>query len=125
MRHLFILCLLPSLVFGQVKYVEKGEPAPFTGYLFTPEKEGEVRQDVESLKYYKLLDESNQRIIALKDKELAAVNANYAIWQKQSEQLSKELEDAKSNSFWRQTLYFGLGALLTTGLAFAVNKSTK
>lgn len=126
MRNILLITLLISnIAFGQVKYLEKGEQAPFTGYLFTPEKESEVRQNNESLKYYKLLDESNQRIIQMKDQELSIVRDQGALWQTQSQNLSKQLEDAKSGSFWKQTLYFGLGALITTGLAFAVNQSSK
>lgn len=122
---ILILCLSSYNTFAQVKYVEKGEPAPFTGYLFTPEKESEVRQQVESLKYFKLLDESNQRIIQLKDRELELIKNQGVLWQQQADQLSKQLEEARAGSFWRQTLYFGLGALVTTGLAFAVNQSSK
>lgn len=126
MRLLLIIAILISHTgFAQVKYIEKGEQAPYTGYLFTPEKEAEVRQSVEALKYFKLVDETNTRIIKLKDDELALVRQQTDIWRTQSDALSKELQEQKNSGFWRQTLYFGLGALLTTALAFGVNKATK
>ena len=119
------LSLISHIAAAQVKYVEKGEPAPYTGYLFTPEKELEVRQANEALKYFKLADETNTRIIKLKDDELVLVRQQADIWKNQSDALSKELQEQKNSGFWKQTLYFGLGALLTTALAFGVNKATK
>ena len=126
MRNIFLsIALISGPAVAQVQYLEKGQAAPYTGYLFTPEKESEVRQTNEALKLFKLVDESNQRIIGLKDQELALVNSQSKIWRDQSEQLSKELQEQKNSSFWKQTLYFGLGALLTTALAFGVNQATK
>ena len=122
---LFLSIFISQVSLAQVKYLEKGEAAPYTGYLFTPEKETEVRQGAEALKYFKLVDETNGRIIKLKDDELVLVRQQSDIWRTQSEALSKELQGQKNTGFWKQTLYFGLGALLTTALAFGVNKATK
>lgn len=122
---LTISALMATSAFGQVKYIEKGEQAPYSGFLFTPEKEAEVRQNTESLKYYKLVDESNKRLFELQAKELQYTQEQANLWRSQSGELSRQLEDQRNSSFWKQTLYFGLGALVTTALAFGVNQATK
>lgn len=124
-KYVLFAALSSTPALAQVKYLEKGEPAPYTGFLFTPEKEQEVRQANEALKYFKLVDETNQRIIKLKDDELALIKDQGAIWRNQADALSKQLQEEKNSSFWRNTLYFGLGAVLTTALAFGVNQATK
>jgi hypothetical protein len=110
---------------AQVQFVEKGQAAPFTGYLFSPDKEKEARQDSESLRYYKTLDETNIKLMALKDREMELIREQSKMWQEQSSELSKQLQQSKDSNFWKTTLYFGLGALLTTALAFGVNQATK
>ncbi len=125
MKRLSLILLFSSQAIAQVKYVEKGTPAPYDGYLFTPEKEQEVRQANESLKYYKLVDETSQRILTLKDNEIKLLTESSTIWHNQSIELSKQLEASKDSSFWRQALYFGLGAVLTTAITFGVNQASK
>ena len=47
------------------------------------------------------------------------------LWRTQSDELSKQLIRQEKSTFWQNLGYFALGAVLTTGLAFAVNQSTK
>lgn len=110
---------------AQVKYLEQGQQAPFTGYLFSPDKEQEARQNTEAVQHLRKLDEYNQKIIQLKDEEIQLINGQKQMWQKQSEDLSKQLQAKENSGFWKQTLYFGLGALVTTALAYGVNQATK
>lgn len=110
---------------AQVEYLEKGKAAPFTGYLFTPEKEAEVRKANEDLKLYKLIEDNNSKILKLKEDQLVVVKEQANLWQTQSERLSKQLVDAENRAFWRNTLYFGLGALITTSIVFGVNQASK
>jgi hypothetical protein len=125
MNRLLLLSLLISgTVSAQVKYVEKGTPAPYDGYLFSPDKEQEARQNTESIKYYKLLDESNQRIINMQKTELDLSSQQAALWKAQNLELAKQLEANNNASFWRNTVYFLAGAAITTALAFGVNKAT-
>lgn len=114
-----------ALACDPVKYVKKGEVAPCTGYLFTPDKELEVRKTIEELKTSRFIIENNAKLINLKDENLSLTNTQLKLWQDQSSMLSKQLVDRENSSFWKSTFYFVLGAAVTTGLAFAVNKATK
>jgi len=125
MRHLWLLFLIPMLSFGQVQYLPKDTPAPYTGYLFTPEAEKANRKSLLDLDIYKQLDESNRRILDLRVQENKVLTEQYQLWKGQSDSLSKQLVSARNDTFWKSLVYFGLGCLVTTGLAFAVNKATK
>ena len=89
-----------------VTYLLANQPAPCTGYLFSPEKEYEIRFKNESIKYMEeliatqkvVIDKSNQRI------------ENF---QQYSLELEKELKNRDKHEFWKSTLYFTLGAVLT------------
>jgi hypothetical protein len=125
MRHLWLLLLIPTLTWGQVQYLPKDTPAPYTGYLFTLEAEKANRKSLLDLDIYKQLDESNKRILDLRLQENKVLTEQYQLWKGQSDSLSKQLVSARNDTFWKSLVYFGLGCLVTTGLAFAVNKATK
>lgn len=125
MRHLWLLLLIPTLTWGQVQYLPKDTPAPYTGYLFTPEAEKANRKSLLDLDIYKQLDESNKRILDLRMQENKVLTEQYQLWKEQSDSLSKQLVSARNDTFWKSLVYFGLGCIVTTGLAFAVNKATK
>lgn len=125
MKHLLVLMLIPATVFGQVQYIEKNTPAPYSGFLFTVEAERANRKSLLDLDVYKQLDESNKRMLELRIQENKVLTDQYTLWKTQSESLSKQLVDANNNSFWKSLLYFGLGCVVTTGLAFAVTRATR
>lgn len=102
---------------AQPKYIEKGTPAPFTGFLFSAEDELKNRKELIELDGYRqkypLLNENN---------EILKQQVN--LWRTQSEDLSKQLIRQERSTFWQNLGYFALGAVLTTGMAFAVNQAT-
>jgi hypothetical protein len=119
-----ILCFSVSSI-AQVKYVEKGTPAPYTGYLFTPEKEKETRFKLIDLDYYKKLSEINTARLDNAHKQNELLSKQVDLWQNHSKELSKELATNESRSFWKNILYFGLGAIITVGLTYSVNQASK
>jgi hypothetical protein len=124
-KRIALSALLSISANAQVEYIEKGKPAPYTGYLFTPEKEADVRKANEDLKLFKLIDDNNSKILKLKEDQLVVVKEQADLWKNQSERLSKQLVDAEDRGFWRNTLYFGLGAIVTTAIVFGVNQASK
>jgi hypothetical protein len=126
MKNLVLMTMLlifnTALACDPVKFVEKGAAAPCTGYLFTPEKEKEVRMQVIDLQYEKELSLSKDRQIELYKKENAILTERYQIWSVEAKALSSDLSKERNSTFWRNTLYFALGMLITTGVTYAVNQ---
>lgn len=116
-----ILFLSYSLSAGaQVTYVEKNTPAPYTGYLFTPQAELDNRKLLEERKTLLIKDENNQTIIELKNKLITDTQAQADLWHEHSNEMAKELARRESNAFWRSAGFFTLGAGVTLLLVKAV-----
>jgi hypothetical protein len=125
MKHLYLLLLIPSLTFGQVVSVKKGDPSPYDGYLFSIEAEAKNRKMLLDLDVYKALDESNRRMLDLKTKENQVLTEQYNLWKTQSDSLSKQVIESQDKSFWRSLLYFGAGVLATTAIVYGVNQASR
>lgn len=118
LKTMLIALLIPAVSFGQVKYIEKDTPAPYTGFLFTPEKEQQIRLTLIEHDFLKL------ELEVYKDtNKLLQERAN--LWQKQSTELANELVKKERLTFWQNTLYFGLGAILTGVLAVGVSRAVR
>jgi hypothetical protein len=127
-KYLILIILTLSqgaLACNPVLRIKAGEKSPCEGYIFSIDKELETRLKLEELKTSKVVSDSKDKIINLKDIQISLLERQVTIWQDQSNDLSKQLVEKENSSFWKQTAYFMLGAALTTGLAFAVNQSTK
>jgi cell shape-determining protein MreC len=110
-----------SLAFAgepQVAEVKKGEPAPFTGILLGPNEDMSLRKQVLERDYF----EKENELLKSENKIL---QERTDLWKKQSEELSKQLLESQDDSFWKKAAFFGLGALATVGLAYAVRGATK
>jgi hypothetical protein len=125
MKSFLCLLLISSIASAQVVHLDKGSPSPFEGYLFSIESEKANRKSLLDLDIYKELDASNRRMLDLKTQENTILTQQYVLWKDQSASLSKQLVSARNDTFWHSLLYFGLGCLVTTGLAYAVNKATR
>lgn len=93
-------------------FISKGQPAPYSGILFTEEKAGDVRKELLESEKTKLILETERnrttrlgQIIELKDEEIE-------LYQKQNTRLLK----ANDRSDTMQYIWFGLG-VLATGMA--------
>jgi len=126
MKNLLIITMLlifnGSFACDPVKFVEKGNPAPCSGYLFTPEKEREIRLQLVELEFEKQLVISKDRQIELHKQENKLITERYDLWRVEAKELSSDLSKERNNNFWRNTLYFALGMIITTGVTYAVNQ---
>ncbi|PCI45898.1 MAG: hypothetical protein COB41_00480 [Proteobacteria bacterium] len=116
----FILCIFLSVpAFGKcdkpVSYLSKGSTVSCTGYLFSPEKELEVRLKVEKYNFLEEYSKTQQDINEILSKRLTDS-------QEYNQYLSKRLKEERGSKFWRTTLYFGLGVLVTGLIASNVGK---
>jgi hypothetical protein len=67
----------------------------------------------------------NERLLVDQKKLLDYNEQQLTLYRTHNEQLAKDLVDARDSSFWKSLLYFGLGALVTTGIAFGVHQATR
>lgn len=103
--------MVHSSLADEAKYLVKDTPAPFTGFLISPEKAEKIRiMDID----LRLATRTNE--ILTTENTLLKDHNTY---------LAKELVDTRDNSMWGKIGYFILGAVLTTGIAFGVSKATK
>lgn len=118
MKYLFLLTLIPSLVFSQVLFIQKDSPAPYNGYLFTPEAEKKNADKLIELDY------TIQQLGIMKE-EQEALKMRLVTWQDAAKSANKELVKQERARFWENTLYFGLGAVLTGVLAVGVSRAVR
>lgn len=108
---LSILIATPSFACDKdVTYLEKGTATPCEGYLFSPNKEKEVRYQVESYKYVEQFANKQGEIINIMDERLTNL-------QEHNKMLSEELNRKDKAKFWQSTFYFTLGVLVTGAIA--------
>jgi len=127
--------LIATPIYGcpnQVTLLEIGEKAPCKGYLFSPEKEKEVRYkliDVDSLKteivikdkmirLYKLDSENTEKILS---KERDRVE----VWKDTSLKLGSQLTKQQEYRSIRDWMFFVGGILTTIGAGVALGQANK
>ncbi len=127
MKYIVIMLLFSSVsqATDSVVYLPKDQKAPYDGYLFTPDMEKEVRLNTINLKYSEELNASLVKINAIHKDNLQILDQRVKLYQDQSDSLAKSLESSRSTSFFEKTLYFGLGAIITGGIAYGVTKSLR
>lgn len=113
-----ILLLVASPSWGNVTYLNKGDVAPYEGYLFSIEAEKKLRVTDQELTLCTEKNDLLTKSVAI-NLELTTVYKNKAdLYQQHSENLSKQLLAEKSDSFLSKGFYFVLGAALTGLVAY-------
>lgn len=135
-----VTCLCVSLISHNalaackqpVTYVLVSESAPCTGYLFSPEKEAELRSEHEK---YNL----NLEILSIKDQQInlykqqtsdlqAAVQLEQQkaeLWRKNAEDSTNKLMQSNERQGWRDMLFLTLGVVITAAAGWAVGQAHK
>lgn len=93
-----------------VYHLVKDQKAPCEGYLFSPEKEQEVRIKIKTYDYLLKYNDKQKEIIDVMNERIVNL-------QKYNSEIDKELQNRQKFKFWEVTLYFSLGALLTGAIA--------
>jgi len=128
---ILMFCLVyPTRLFSQeVVYLEKGQVTPFTGYLFTPAKEQQLR--LLSIEY-KLLSEE----LIIKDKLISKLKLELEysdlivgkerdkadMWRKYAEESASKYINYNDSRETRDYIFFGLGILTTIAAAYVVSQ---
>lgn len=93
-----------------VAYLQKQEKAPCTGYLFSPEKEQELRLTNERQKLLLEIVDTQDLLIKKNNKRLTE-------YQDYTQRLERTLESRERLNFWINSAYFIFGAILTGTIA--------
>lgn len=112
---LLIIATFPAYGADDVSYLKKGDPAPFTGYLISPEKADSIREmkiDLDTQKQINGLLLDNQKIYEQRVDNL----------RKQSEDLAKQVETMKDSSMFTKVGFFVLGSVLTGLVAYGTTR---
>lgn len=118
----FILLFSFTLYAGDVTHIEKNTPAPYTGYLFTPEKTNEVKNVVVERDGLLKLNESLTKSLQLQSDVADLNQKKVTILLEQQDKLSKSLYDERSVSNWTQFGWFALGVLATSAAIYGVSQ---
>ena len=118
LAYILLFTLSAQAFCDDVLYVQKGVPAPITGYLFSSDREKALRLTDENLSICTTKTDLLQKKADLTTDMLNLSSQRADLYQKNSEALSKELQSHTSDSFWKNSLYF-LGGALVTGLIAA------
>lgn len=111
---LLLICSF-SLQAKEVKFIQKGSPAPYDGYIFDLEAEQNNRLE--------LLEKDNmaKQLSLFKENE-KLFESNATMWQSVATQNTERLVKLESNTFWQNALFFGLGVVVTGALAIGLSK---
>ncbi len=106
---------LPALRAKEVKFITKGAPAPFDGYIFDLEAEQANRLE--------LMEKDNlvKQLSLFKENEKLFEDQN-AMWKQVATENTERLVKIENNGFWQKSLFFGLGVLVTGALAIGLSK---
>ncbi len=114
MKILLAILLLFNIAYADcppVKRVEKGQVAECTGYIFSPEKELEVRIRYDQFPILEQKLKAQEDISGILEQRL-----------KNHQEYITSLEASRDRQFWRETGYFILGAVLTGFIATNVGR---
>lgn len=113
----------------EVSLLNKGDTAPCTGYLFSPEKEQEVRIKVQQ---YKLLEETVQ--LYQKKEQLYSKQEQYlnqiidkerqlsSMWRQTAVDVTQKYARVEENRGKRDWFFLGSGVLLTVLAAWSLRQ---
>lgn len=120
MKKILSLLLIVSILAPakEVKFIPKGTPAPYDGYIFDLE--------AEQINRLELMEKDNlvKQLSLFKENE-KIWQSNSLMWQNVATQNTERLIKMESNSFWQNSLFFGLGVIATGALAIGLSRNLR
>jgi len=115
-----------------VTLLDEGAPAPCRGFLFTPQKELEVRilnEDNkllnDEIKFKDLKIDKLGKSLTESDKIIDLEKQKTELWRSKAEDSTKKLIESEDGRGKRDLLFVILGVALTVGAGFAVGAASK
>ena len=113
-----ITILISQTALGiEAKYLPQGTPTPYEGYLLTPSKTKEIRQQLIDAETLKLINTSLTTTLQRQKDITALTEDKVKIVSEQNDKLAKALISERSVNNWERLLWFSLGVV---GAGFAV-----
>lgn len=110
---------------ADVAYVERGNPAPFTGFLFSPDQEKQLRLTDQKLEFCTEKTNLLKESLETQNEVIKFSNQRVELYKTQSDNLAKQVTEIKDDSFWKNSLYFLVGATLTGLVAYGYSRATR
>lgn len=111
----FLLIFSTLAQADEVKYIRKGEPAPFTGYIF--DLEAEQKNQAHLLRK----DQLELQVSLFKQNEEDLIK-NSLMWKTAATEATESLAKVNNYSFWQNAGFFALGVVVTGALAVGLSK---
>lgn len=105
-----------------VTYLTEGSQTPCTGFLFTPEKEAEVRAANLDLGLQRDINAIQEKQLGLLKEDNKLLLDQSHLWRTRAEDSTKKLMESRNTDTWRMFLYFSLGVAATTLITYGVNQ---
>ena len=109
--------ILTNCFAQSAKVVKKGDIVPFDGVLFTRELEKQIRFDIQILEKK---SESLAKIVEINEKEINILNKRIALYQEKANELATSQINKDNSTFFKNTLYFVSGAVITGVIGYGL-----
>ena len=115
-----ILCLLLWNISyaNDIEIIKKGEAAKADGFWVSSDQMKQFREINEKLKL------AERKIIKLEDLQVTQTE-QIDFYKKRAERYQLAFEKEQTRGFWSNVMYFGLGTLITGGIAIGMQKALK
>lgn len=110
---LLLVLLLSFDIAAQVKYIEKDTPAPYSGFLFTPEKTKSVRKELIEKDKLTIFNKALRKSLQIQVKVINNQKEQVNILKEQNTKLVKEIDRERSVSNFERSVWFILGVTVT------------
>jgi hypothetical protein len=120
---LILNCSISSIARSEESIIlEKGKPAPYTGFLVPRERVLELRKTELDNQEYKLLNESLTRTVNIYKSNESLSEKQVNILLERNDKLSQELNKSRSMSNFERGLWFFGGMVVTGAAAYTASK---
>lgn len=115
---LSLLLLINTCFAADIAPINKGQAAPFSGFVISYDMEKSMRQ---------LAGDSQHKseLIRLKDLKITVIEKRNILYKNHNEYLSKEVYKARKSSFWTKTIYFIGGIAVTGAIGYLAVRAVK
>lgn len=118
MKQNFVILLIISLLGNfcladDVIFLEKNKPAPYDGYLFTPEKTKDTRIKLLERNTFEGLNESLTKTNTFLQENSSLKDQQIKIVMDRNDQLAETVRDQQSTNNWVKAGYFLAGVFIT------------
>jgi len=122
---ILMICYPKNEGLAQTKPIKQGDAAPYDGILFSIDEGNKLRFKLLDLDFYIKQNESLNKSLDLSMNKSDLIEQKNKILVDQNINLAKSLNDQRGMSTFEHIMWFGLGSLVTVGIAYGVRQAIK